>query len=71
MESEKWGKTSGFEANWAVRNASICPLLYKPDSCKEDTSGHLIMQIPKVPWPLQPEGMPSLFTRLYSEQHAG
>lgn len=66
----KMGKRSEFEAYWAVRNASICPLPYQPDSCKEDTSGHLIMQIPKVPWPLQPEGMLPLITRLYTEGHA-
>lgn len=64
-------KKSGFEANWAVRNASICPLPYRPDSCKEDASGHLIMQIPKVQWPLQPEGLLPLITRLYTDRHAG
>lgn len=47
-------KKSEVEANWTVRNASICPLQRTLDSCKEDTSGHLIMQIPKVHWPLRP-----------------
>lgn len=62
------GKRSRFEANWAVRNASSCLLPYKPDSCKEDTSGRPIMQIPKVHWPLQPEGMLPFITRLYTER---
>lgn len=66
MES-KMGKRSRFEANWAVRNASICPLPYKPDSCKENTSGHLIMQIPKVGL-YSLRGMLPLITRLYTER---
>lgn len=68
---EKVWKRGGFEANWAVRNASICPLPYKADSCKVDTSGHLIMQIPKVRWPLQPQGMLSPITRIYTGGHVG
>ena len=54
------------EANWTVRNASVYPLQRNPDSCKEDTSGHLIMQIPKVRWPLQPRGTLSVSARLYT-----
>lgn len=68
MESKRWEKRGSVEANWVVRNASICPLPYKPDSWKEDTSGHPIMQIPKVHWPLQPEGMLPLITRSYTER---
>lgn len=58
------------EAKWTVRNASICPLQRSPDSCRENTSGHLIMQIPKVRWPLQPEGALSVITGPYTLRHA-
>lgn len=70
MWRESLGEKGGFEANWASTNASICPLPYKADSCKVDTSGHLIMQIPKVQWPLQPEATLPVITRLYTGGHA-
>lgn len=44
-------KTGEVEANWTVRNASN-PLQH--NSYEEDTSGRLIMQMPRVHWPLQP-----------------
>lgn len=69
--TEREGKKSEAEANWTVRNARICPLQRNPDSCKEDTSGHLIMQIPKVHWPFQPEATLSVTARSSTEGHAG
>lgn len=65
-EATEKKKRCKVEANWTVRNASVYPLQRNPDSCKEDTSGHLIMQIPKVRWPLQPQGTLSVSARLYT-----
>lgn len=28
--SKRWGKRSGIEANWAIRNVSICPSCTNP-----------------------------------------